>query len=270
MPKAKIQPKCELDKFYTKPEVAKLCIDALLKLKIPCTMYIEPSLGNGSFFKQLPEPKFGMDICPELEAVNIEKRDYLTFKVDKGMIVIGNPPFGFRNKLTKEFIINSLGADVIAFILPQVFEKHTMQKVFPKEFALVESMELPKNSFLLNGTTYHVPCVFQIWVKNWKGLDKRKQLKWFGRCDDFKIDTSGQLFVFGSAPNKVINRDEVLPNNRGYYLLCEDKEAVREVFKKGNWTKYGKSSANGGSFWLSQEEFIDAYVKEKGLLNDKK
>ena len=38
--------------------------------------------------------------------------------------------------------------------------------MFPLQFHLVHYYDLPKDSFVINGTTtYDVPCVFQIWEK---------------------------------------------------------------------------------------------------------
>jgi len=40
-----------------------------------------------------------------------------------------------------------------------------MQKVFPLQWRLVTSLDLPQDAYLLNGQPYTVPSVFQIWVK---------------------------------------------------------------------------------------------------------
>ena len=40
-----------------------------------------------------------------------------------------------------------------------------MKKSFPLNFHLIFDMDLPNNSFLVDGNEYDVPCVFQIWQK---------------------------------------------------------------------------------------------------------
>ena len=64
-----IKMKDELDRFYTKDEVAKDCIAALLPYCKEGDLFVEPSAGGGAFFRQLPEHKIGVDLCPAVEGV---------------------------------------------------------------------------------------------------------------------------------------------------------------------------------------------------------
>lgn len=155
------------DQFYTQEAVAKTCIDRVLAL-LPYTseyLWVEPSAGNGSFLNQLPFQKIGLDIDPQSDT--IVKQDYLTWTPpSQPCIVFGNPPFGKQSSLARAFISKSCGfANVIAFILPKSFTKPSMYKAFHMNFHLVHSEELAKDSFVLNGLSYDVPCVFQVWQK---------------------------------------------------------------------------------------------------------
>ena len=155
------------DQFYTQEAVAKTCIDRVLAL-LPYTseyLWIEPSAGNGSFLNQIPFQKIGLDIDPQSDT--IVKHDYLTWTPPaQPCIVFGNPPFGKQSSLARAFISKSCGfANVIAFILPKSFTKPSMYKAFHANFHLVHSEELAKDSFLLNGLPYDVPCIFQVWQK---------------------------------------------------------------------------------------------------------
>ena len=40
-----------------------------------------------------------------------------------------------------------------------------MRSKFEKHFHLLFEEDVPPNSFLVNGNTHDVPCVFQIWIK---------------------------------------------------------------------------------------------------------
>jgi 16S rRNA A1518/A1519 N6-dimethyltransferase RsmA/KsgA/DIM1 with predicted DNA glycosylase/AP lyase activity len=100
----KYSEKVELDKFYTKESIAKKCIDS-----IDIDSYdliIEPSAGGGSFFNNIDSlNKIGLDLLPESK--DIIKQDWFDYKIDnkyKNVLVIGNPPFGKRNKLSGQFI----------------------------------------------------------------------------------------------------------------------------------------------------------------------
>jgi hypothetical protein len=159
------------DQFYTNKNVAKSCIKCIIDL-LPFTsdyIWVEPSAGNGSFLHNIPTSfeKIGLDLEPK--ATDILKQDYLKWKPpsNKNIIVFGNPPFGRQSSLAKAFISKSCEfAKIIAFILPKSFTKPSMYNAFDLKFHLIHSVELEKNSFIINDSAYDVPCVFQIWKKN--------------------------------------------------------------------------------------------------------
>ena len=124
-----------IDKFYTKPNIAKLCTNALKKhIKINSTdLIIEPSAGNGAFIDELKmltcEHRF-YDIEPENE--EIIKQDFLEFDYSRyketysKIHVIGNPPFGRQSSVAIKFIKKSCEfCDDCSFILPKSFKKKT-------------------------------------------------------------------------------------------------------------------------------------------------
>lgn len=155
-----------LDKFYTKPEIAKDFID---KCNIQSyTTIIEPSAGSGAFSNQISDC-VAYDLEPE--SAGIIKQDWFKYnhvsKKDEKVLVIGNPPFGQQNSLAVAFINHSASfADTVAFILPISFKKESVQSRVDKNLILVYEEILPKNSFTLDGKDYDVKCVFQIWRKS--------------------------------------------------------------------------------------------------------
>jgi len=163
------------DQFYTDENVAKTCINQITTL-LPHTkkyVWVEPSAGNGAFLHNIPSSyeKIGLDLEPK--AKDIIKQDYLKWlpPKDKDIIIFGNPPFGRQSSLAKSFISKSCEfAKVIAFILPKSFTKPSMFSAFDLKFHLIHTTELEKNSFVINGSKYDVPCVFQIWEK--KNIDR--------------------------------------------------------------------------------------------------
>jgi hypothetical protein len=158
------------DQFYTDENVAKTCINQITTI-LPHTkkyVWVEPSAGNGAFLHNIPScyEKIGLDLEPK--ANDIIKQDYLKWSPpkDKDIIIFGNPPFGRQSSLAKSFISKSCEfAKVIAFILPKSFTKPSMFSAFDLKFHLIHSAELEKDSFVINGSKYDVPCVFQIWEK---------------------------------------------------------------------------------------------------------
>lgn len=262
MPVNPIKMKDEFDRFYTKDEVAKDCIATLLPYCEEGDLFVEPSAGGGAFFRQLPEYKIGVDLYPTAEGV--VQSNWLSYEVPKNCVVVGNPPFGTRNSLTKAFIKHSLPfAKVIAFILPSVYRKETMQKIFPANWVLLHSHNLPDNSFLLDGMDYHVPCVFQVWGKECYFptlTDHRESSKVKVTTGDFLFckKEDADFFIFGASPAKTLEKELVQPNNRGYYIK-QNIKGLREIFSTTDWKSYANSSVSGGVAWYSKQEIINIY-----------
>jgi predicted RNA methylase len=161
------------DQFYTNPGISEYCINVFQKTADIDVddILLEPSAGSGSFSDILIEQCYNVDaydIEPKKEY--IKKQNYLELNYtkynDKNVHCIGNPPFGPQSSLAKKFIKQSCEfCETIAFILPKSFRKDSFQKSFPLNFHLVEEIDLPKKSFIVDGVEYGVPCIFQIWIK---------------------------------------------------------------------------------------------------------
>lgn len=161
-----------IDKYYTKNIVADLCLEFVKKyIQINTNdLIIEPSAGNGSFIngiKSLTNNFRFYDIEPDNE--EIIKQDYLLLEngeEENKIHIIGNPPFGRQSSYAIKFIKKSSEfCDSISFILPKSFKKNSLKKSFPLNFHLVFEIDLPDNSFLVDGVEHNVPCIFQIWEK---------------------------------------------------------------------------------------------------------
>lgn len=262
MPINPISKKDELDRFYTKDHVAKSCIDLLLNYCDNSDFFVEPSAGGGAFFRQLPINKVGLDLAPACRGV--VQQDWFDYKLPTDCVVVGNPPFGSRNKLTKAFIKHALGrAKVIAFVLPSSYRKETSQSVFPLDWSLVESVDLPDNSFSFESQDYHVPCVFQIWIKNHlTNIRESSKIRTMTDDFDFVRREDADWFVFGASPSKTLDKEEVTSKNRGYYIK-ENKSDVRSLFQEINWKSRANSSVSGGVAWYSKQEIINIYEEMK-------
>ena len=151
------------DQFYTRPDVADLCLHRLRPHAPAGAPWIEPSAGEGVFLTRVPGA-IGYDIDPRHP--DIRQADFLKTDLPAGCVVFGNPPFGRQGSLAKKFIGHaSSAAAVIGFILPRSFVKPSMKKAFPIHFHLVDEIALPDAAFLVESSPYSVPCVFQVWVK---------------------------------------------------------------------------------------------------------
>jgi len=144
-----------VDKFYTKPTIArKCCIHALKYLKIKKTdIVIEPSAGSGSFIsycKKLSDNTIFIDLYPEYIGTdhNILKQDFLKYdtktvlekNINGSRIhIIGNPPFGRQSSMAIKFIKKcSTFCDTISFILPKSFKKTEYAETFSSMFSFID------------------------------------------------------------------------------------------------------------------------------------
>ena len=164
----------EKDQFYTPSDTAKYCYSKFIEVLKKYNdsenyTFIEPSAGNGSFLKILPNDKrIGLDI--ESNFSEIVKQDYLDWKPieNKKYVVIGNPPFGLSWQLALKNINHSSKiADNVSIILPQLFESDG--KGVPRKrvvgLNLIHSEKLDTDFESPSGKNIKVKCIFQVWSK---------------------------------------------------------------------------------------------------------
>lgn len=192
----------ELDKYYTKEDVAKDCYEHLkivlknIGIDPSTSLFIEPSAGSGAFLRQIEEECIGFDIAPATD--EIIRNDFLSQSIfdhltptqkQKQIIFIGNPPFGKKASLAIEFVNRALTeSNLVAFIVPVQFRKWSAQSKVNKNAKLLFDMTLADNSFELVGKDYDVRCCFQVWGVGFEDeADKRINEKPSTSHADFEI-----------------------------------------------------------------------------------
>jgi hypothetical protein len=252
-----------LDKYYTKKSIAEKCLTMIPDFGSYDTI-IEPSAGSGVFSGQVPNC-----IAYDIEPANkkIIQQDFLLLNRIDGdkKLFIGNPPFGERSLLAKKFIQHSilLGAETIAFILPDTFSKFLMQKVFPQNWKLITEENLGRDGFEINGETYHVPCSFYVWTKRDVDINLRKRklpqpkkikfLPRFSREADFTVNGNS---------GKVKDLCEVTNRKSEHYIKVLNLNERDFIRNKMSCIRYRfKSSVNGGNAWISQYEILEGYYE---------
>lgn len=255
------------DQFFTKKEVAKNCFNTLIKFLKKFNFdyskyfFIEPSAGDGAFFDLLPSKKrIGIDLFPPNDRQYL-KANYLDWNNPyKKSIVITNPPFGLRGNLALRFINHSFKSDIVAMILPPLFESDG--KGTPKKrvlnHKLVYSEKLDLNSYLYpNGKEVSVATLFQIWVKKDLPFDEikseydtdhlikiysisngntssdKRNVKMIGKCDLYLPSTCFKGM-------RIYKRFEDLPNKRGYGIVILNSKfryKTLKIFNKIDWEK---------------------------------
>jgi hypothetical protein len=157
-----------LDQFYTKPVIARKCLETL-NLQDFDTI-IEPSAGEGVFFHMAQhENKLGYDLEPKSD--DIQQADFLTkdlsFLDGSKVLFFGNPPFGRNSSLALKFIKKCCEyGDTVAFILPKGFKKRSMIDKIPLNFEIVMIKDLEDDLFTFEGKDFMVPCVWVVIKKS--------------------------------------------------------------------------------------------------------
>ena len=262
-----------LEKFYTKQDIAKKCVDIFINTINPDEndIIIEPSAGTGSFSDYLKDKfpnTFAYDLVPEKSY--ILQQDYLQFSLPTGVIekkhVIGNPPFGRQSQLVRKFVKKSAEfADTISFILPKSFKKQSFKKAFPLNYHLKHQIELPNNSFTINGKSHNVPCVFQIWeLKNSPrpiALKPQPIFYKFVKKTDENVDFS--IRRVGGTAGKLDSNYQSKSSSSHYFIALDPM-----ISKEGFTEKYNKlvfeTNNTVGPKSISKPELIS---KINSLLN---
>lgn len=155
------------DKYYTKPETAKMCYELLKKHLKGDYVIIEPAAGDGKLMDAVDNTQvYGFDLFPERE--DIVRNDFLEFpskpyevETDKTKVTFANPPFGTRGAMCKTFIDEALNhSDIIGFIVPNSFKTHC------KKYHVVDYLKLPANGFTYADDDYEVNCYFVVITNN--------------------------------------------------------------------------------------------------------
>jgi len=260
------------DKYYTSKNTVEKCIN-LFKDNIKINsddICIEPSAGNGSFINYIKKLFINYKFY-DLEPQNDEiiKQDYLEFKYNK-MIdkkynkihILGNPPFGRQSSLAIKFIKKSSEfCDSISFILPKSFKKESLKNKFPLNFHLFCEYDLPEKSFIINGETYDVPCIFQIWIKKNKNRKLPEKLfpknyKFVKKNDDPDLSFRRVGFYSGKIEKKINNKSE-----QSHYFIKFDIKLTDNLFDKLLNINYLSKDDTVGPKSISKQELIKEFNK---------
>ncbi|KAA6226053.1 SAM-dependent methyltransferase [Campylobacter sp. LR196d] len=296
------------DEYFTKPKIAQYLFEKSKEIiskyeNIKKYTWLEPSVGDGCFYKLLPHKKIGVDI--NKSSFDILQTNYLNFTLPKKpLIVIGKPPFGHRGVLALEFIKHSKEADFVCFILPMFFQSlgkgSIRYKV--KDFNLLYEEVLAKNSFYLsNGKEKDVKCCFQIWSKNYK--QEKNEFSWYKQKEKQEpFNDILRVIIVSLAKNRECGKEWIFNKKANFYLsstffkenaVVSDfsqvkyksgiaiiyqnqnlKNKLDKFFLNANWLKYSSLATNGCRhigkshiFKLLQDENFLKKINYKGIFD---
>lgn len=237
--KFNIEERRELDKFYTNEDI----IYSLVKEygsqdKYKKYLFIEPSAGNGALLNVMDklELKYkGFDLAPERE--DIIQQDFLEFNLKdytkrKNIITFMNPPYGFSSNLVVKFFNKaSEYSKEIWMIAPKTVKKNSVKNRLNPYFKMISCVDLPKNSFLLNGQSYDVPSCFSIWVKT----DEKQTYNTKITSDLFEFTTQDEADMavrrVGGRAGQVLDGLDYSKTTTYFIKITEDYDKVVAAFK---------------------------------------
>ena len=267
-----------LDQFFTPEADAKRYIELVDNLYNLSTYdnVIEPSAGGGSFFKNMPSNRVGIDLEPQ--GPDIIQYDFFKYKFPKGRnIVIGNPPYGRRGSMALKFINRCADySDVIAFVLPRGFMRTAMQNSVDKNLHLMHS-EMLENFNLPCGKQYKVKSVFQIWERRTQLRDKIIEPK---AHKDFEllhkhvswISTSELNAVKAEYPYAIGQNKLRIENSNGIskgsvWFVKPNVPNVKETFERAT---FDSAYYTTGAPSLSKGDIINGYITATNNLRGRK
>jgi len=252
-----------MDKFYTSEEVVISSLATLRRLVdiSPEDLIIEPSAGDGSFMKKLDhEHVIGIDIYPEAD--HIVECDFFLYEIPKGydkIHVVGNPPFGKNGSMAMKFLKRSMEfAESVSFILPRSFKKESFLMKIPSHFEMIHQEDVPKNSFLVEGERYNVPCVFQIWKRNVDNVRRFEKVSPVGYSFVKKEDEHDVAFRRVGGKSGEIKIDTKDCNVNCYYFIRFDSGVSVDIERLQNVT-FEERDDTAGPRSISKRELIKKY-----------
>lgn len=275
------------DKYFTKPSVAKQCVN-MINLE-DYDLIFEPSAGCGSFLVHLPKEKTkAADISPDIPEVvqmdfyNISKVMGLldlTTNPNKKYLSVGNPPFGTSSDMAIDFFNGCAEfSDTVAFIVPRTFRKISVTNRLNMSFHLREEKLLEKNSFLIlnpecaNLTQeYDVPCVFQIWDKQDHQREKIKTkssspyLTFVDKIDKATYafrrvgGNAGLLYDTSNQQSKSNPKGISMKPPSHFYINCDPE--VAQTIRDMEWDYFSSKYDTAGNPSISKHELITRLEK---------
>lgn len=260
----------DLDRFFTRPGVARVCHASFLETMeadhadIDQYKFVEPAAGEGVFYDLLPDDRrIGIEIVPHRDEFVCQ--DFLGWKPavnEHRYAVIGNPPFGYRAWLALAFVNHAATfADYIGMILPMGFQSNG--KGSPKfrvnGAELVASMNLPHDAFISpKGKIVQVNALWQVWRR---GVNNRPKL---ATCDEwvdlftvdhrkerlcghgrmYEADWFLQRTFYGEPPTLVTKFDQVKYGCGYGMVLKKDGQGVTDALRKADWREHSNLAAH--------------------------
>ena len=272
----------ENDAFFTPDNVALACVEDFYN-ELPQyrnNEIVEPSAGGGAFlraFEKLGLNYKAYDLDPQAD--NIVQADYLSTELDlTGKVVLGNPPYGVQNKLSKAFIKRSFeqGAEAVGFLLFAGILSHTHLKGIGRKLKYFKRLDsvnfVDKDEKVVLKSKGLFEVIFVVWSKE-ELQPITKTFVEHGQPDDFDFFVNyGGVFEKDKSVIKSHKRPNEKKHRLNEWVVASDPKRVSYIFKVYDgfekhmyesikWTTYsGKISPDTINFHASYPELNRGWI----------
>ena len=237
------------EQYYTRPEVADLCVQTALPFIKAGDTLVEPCAGTGEFVKAmrragLTNPITSADIEPKYSGV--VKADFLNTPA-VGDFFLTNPPYGRNNKLSVAFFNHAAtSAKYIGFLIPSSWRKWTVEARLDHNFHKVADIDMPDEAFYdevkgnLGGM---LSTCFQVWEKR-DYLRKDTVVPDLGYLSVSTKEKANVVFVYaGYGCGKVLTSFDRTKKNH-YLIYSQNYRNIDQYI-------YSLSAASSNEVWDS-------------------
>lgn len=264
------------DAYFTPSDTCEVLVKEIIE-KIPNALdytWVEPSAGSGNFLEAAKNAGVknyeAYDIHPfhpEVEKIS----DFLTEDLDlTGKLVFGNPPYGFRNKLSIAFVNRafSLGAEYVAFYLLSSISYLTYRKQMPFAkmigFNRIGSIFVDEHNQEIKGYSSNFALIIFKKSESAISYKPKKRFK-ASRPDKATLLMQTKGFIYNVDRNKLEKYDRhdrdydffALLNGAVVHCLEADEESVdllkkheKEIIEIGNRSVTNRPSATEINWFL--------------------
>jgi hypothetical protein len=227
------------EQFYTPPATASWVVDRVLEVlpNSSSATWLEPSAGTGAFLNALAQRGIDDVVAMDIEPhdARVKRRDFLTYRPRaRGMVAVGNPPFGRNNALSVPFFNHAATmCDAIAFIVPRSWRKWSVTNRLSLNFTCVSDDDLAINYVDVNGDDAYAKNNLQTCLQIWTRSDAPRARvhiepsPWISRSTHAEADIAMRVFGYGCGT--VYTEFERVPNTTMMFLKVHDKRAVKAL-----------------------------------------
>ena len=197
------------EQYYTPPDVADYVVRRVLEFtpEAATAQWLEPGAGTGAFVDALARAGLRKVTAIDIEPYHPKVRhaDFLDWQPNRrGLIAVGNPPFGRNNALSVPFFNHAATmCDTIAFIVPRSWRKWSVTNRLDMGFECLVDEDLHVDYVDRDGAPISSKGNLRTCLQIWRPARHRRQpivvppSRWVTKCSPREADIAMRVFGYG-------------------------------------------------------------------------